>query len=344
MSKLVTIGVPIYKRLNYLPNVLGIIAAQDYADIDLLISDNGLNGTLVPEIVGKHYSKPYRFRQNPATVSGSEHYNQLIDNAIGEYVIILADDDEISPNFVSELVGLMEKHPQAAAALGREETIGEAGNVIRRSKDSVPETLSALEFIRANFGTHQYGFEAFCTFVAKTKELRECGGFPDVWAATSDEDLLMVKLSLGGLIALSTRCTFRKRFYEASGGYAIELKDLAKGIREFVACLDSDARLRKYAASHPTEWREVRGVMVHNVWQTYFIRWAGMYKRRMSAPRWLAAALVMPRDYYRRVLMEVIGSAMAAGLVPIKRHCPRIYNAYKAAKTKFGGKPYDALQ
>ncbi len=335
MSKLVTIGVPIYKRLNYLPNVLSVIAAQDYPDIDLLISDNGLNGALVPEIADKHYSKPYRFRQNPATVSGSEHYNQLIDNATGEYVIILADDDEISPNFVSELVALMEKHPEAAVALGREETIDEAGHLIRRSKDSVPETLSALDFIRANFGTHEYGFEAFCTFVAKTETLRECGGFPDIWAATSDEDLLIAKLSLGGLITFSTRCTFRKRFYEASGGYAIELKDLARGIREFVSCLDSDARLRKYAESHPREWLEAREVLVRNVWQTYLVRWAEMYRKRMSVPRWLVAGFAMPRAYWRRALLVVIRSAMAAVLVPIRKYCPQVYNAYKAAKTRF---------
>src|SRR6476660_5893489 len=142
MRKLVTIGIPIYKRLEYLPNVLKVVEAQDYPEIDLLVSDNGMNGTKVNDLVKKYYSKPYRFRQNGATVSGSIHFTQLIENAQGEYCVILADDDEITPNFVSELVKSLEKHPEASAALGREDTIDEAGNIMRSSKNEVPEVIS----------------------------------------------------------------------------------------------------------------------------------------------------------------------------------------------------------
>lgn len=45
MSKLVTIGIPIYRRLEYLPQVLKIVEEQDYPSIELLVSDNGMNGT-----------------------------------------------------------------------------------------------------------------------------------------------------------------------------------------------------------------------------------------------------------------------------------------------------------
>ena len=70
MRKLVTIGIPIYKRLEYLPNVLRVVEAQDYPEIDILVSDNGMNGTAVSDVVKKHCTRPYRFRQNSATVSG----------------------------------------------------------------------------------------------------------------------------------------------------------------------------------------------------------------------------------------------------------------------------------
>ena len=101
MHKLVTIGVPIYKRLDYLPNVLSKVAAQDHPNIDLLVSDNGMNGTKVSDIVKQHYSQPFRFRQNPETVGPSHHFNQIIHNALGEYVVLLADDDEIVQAVVS---------------------------------------------------------------------------------------------------------------------------------------------------------------------------------------------------------------------------------------------------
>src|SRR5512133_3693762 len=100
LPPVVTIGLPIYKRLEYLPHVLDVISAQDYPSVELLVSDNGQNGDRVLEIVRRHYSKPFRFRQNPATVSISTHFNQLLQEASGKYFITLCDDDEISANYV----------------------------------------------------------------------------------------------------------------------------------------------------------------------------------------------------------------------------------------------------
>jgi glycosyltransferase involved in cell wall biosynthesis len=305
--------------LAYLPHVLKVVESQDYPSIDLLVSDNGMNGTAVPAIVKEHYRRPYRFRQNPSTVSGSRHYNQLIDNADGEYVVILADDDEVSPNFISDLIRLLERHPEASVALAMEEVIDESGNVMRTSRTTVPEKLSGTDFIRATWKTREYGFEALCTFLAKTEKLRACGGFPDIWAATSDEDLLMVKLCLDSSVVFSTRCSFRKRFDEASQGYSIEPRDLARGIREFVTCLDSDPTIKRYSLRHPEEWSELRGYLVNSAWDTYYYRWASMYQRRLPPTRWVAAAFALPFQQYGKAVASTFYRNIKAkiGKIPV---------------------------
>ena len=133
--KLVSIGVPIYKRLEYLPSVLRMVGSQDYPAIELIVSDNGENGTKVQEIIqAEGYARPYRFRQNRSTVNMIPHYNQIIAEATGEYFVTLNDDDEISSNFVTELVHQLEQHPEATLAFARQEIINTAGEVIRKSK------------------------------------------------------------------------------------------------------------------------------------------------------------------------------------------------------------------
>ena len=107
MCDLVTIGVPVYKRLGFLPNVLRSVSEQNYPAIELIVSDNGLNGGEVPQLVRRHYSKPFKFRQSPFIVSMPTHFNQIIQRASGKYFMILCDDDEISPNFVSEMAALL---------------------------------------------------------------------------------------------------------------------------------------------------------------------------------------------------------------------------------------------
>jgi glycosyltransferase involved in cell wall biosynthesis len=316
MKKLVTIGIPIYKRLELLPNVLKVVAAQDYPHIDLLVSDNGLNGSAVPDIVNSNFPRPYRFRQNAATVGISAHFTQLMRNAEGEYFVVLADDDEISPNFVSELVVLLERYPRAVAAFGREETIDQSGHVLRASKETVPEVLSDAEFIRATWGKREYGIESLCTFLAQTERLLACGGFPEIFAGTSDEDLLMVKLCLGNQVAFSTRCSFRKRMDERSMGYALETKDLARGIREFVAKMDADPQILAYAGTHPEEWKELRGYLFDSAWDTYWFRWADLYRRRLPSLQWARAGFVLPMSYHPRVARFLLGACRAAMFAP----------------------------
>ena len=156
--KLVTIGVPFYKRLDYLPNVLRMVAAQDYPLIELIISANGENGARVQEIIKANYHGPYRFRENPSTVSMTVHLNQIIREASGEYFHLLNDDDEISSNFVSGLVGQLELHPEASLAYARLEIINKEGVVVRKSKDNLPAIVSGPDFIRATWERCEFNY------------------------------------------------------------------------------------------------------------------------------------------------------------------------------------------
>lgn len=335
-TPLVTIGIPIYRRLHYLENVLQTVAAQDYPNIELLISDNGMNGSKVQQAADCYYKAPYRFRQNRATVSISKHFNQLIDEARGEYFVLLADDDEITPNYVSALVDQLQRHPQASVAISVQETIDDSGMVIRRSSEAIPELLPGPDFIRAAWGTHDLGHESFSTLLARTSQLRACGGFPDFWKGHANDDALLIKLCLDNYVALDTRCSYRKRFDEASHGWALPIGDLAKGLRDFLHFLDTDSIITEYARLHPTEWGQCKHDLVDMAWKTYFYRWTGLYRDRLTAVQWVGAAFGLPfnRDYYRAVRQTLVGAAVSTVLGPIQKYLPGTYEFYRAAKRR----------
>ena len=97
MRPLVTIAVPLHKRMHFIPDVLRSVAAQDYPEIELLISDNGLNGPELREAVNQYYPKPFTFRRNDEIEEVmSRHFNQLVEAASGKYFVLLCDDDEIN--------------------------------------------------------------------------------------------------------------------------------------------------------------------------------------------------------------------------------------------------------
>ena len=336
MTKLVTIGIPVYRRLDFLPNVLRVANSQDYPDIELIVSDNGMNGSTVHDIVKKYYFRPSRFRQNSSTVGMSIHFNQIINEASGEYFVLLADDDEVSSNYISELTTLLERHTRASVAMSIQETIDVTGVSLKRSSEMVPEMVTGPDFIRAAWGTHEYGYESFSTFVGRTENLVNCGGYPDFCKGTAIDDALIVKLCLDNFVVFSTRCTFRKRYSEASDGYAMDIKDLSKGLKEFLAFLDSDPMIRDFMESHPSQWKESKHYLVEVAWKTYFYRWIDIYKKRLSHREWVRAGFYMPflPNYYRAVAQTLSQSVVGNALKKLEEHMPWAYKIYRTVHPK----------
>jgi glycosyltransferase involved in cell wall biosynthesis len=301
---LVTIALPIWKRLEYLPHILKIIEAQDYPDIELIVSDNGENETRVHDLVKAHYSRPFRFRQNPETVNVSEHFNQILQIAAGEYFVLICDDDEISSNYISTLVQQLENHPEVSVAYSRQEIINGNSVVIRKSKDFPARVIPGAEFIRGLWKTFEFGFEAIGTFMARTSQVVECGGYPDFVRGSGIDNALVIKLCLDSMVALSPECVWRWRVHETGYGWSLSPKGLSTSHLQFMRFLDNDPVIRKLAALRPAEWRELKSMLVENEWQTYFWRWRDIFRDRLSRFEWVKAAFAMPfiLPYYRKVL------------------------------------------
>jgi glycosyltransferase involved in cell wall biosynthesis len=307
MMKLVTIGIPIYRRLEYLPNVLTVVASQDYPNIEVLISDNGMNGQRVPEIVKSHYSRPFKFRQNEITVGLSRHFNQMVHAASGHYFVLLQDDDEISDNYVSELVKHLERHPEASVAISRQEIIDEAGVKLRQSATELPDILSGTEFIRNTWGFNKYKSECLATYLARTEEIKSCGGYPEFRKGSHNDNALLIKLILNGHIVLSSGSVFRYRAHETSHGWSLNIWDLAADSRQFLQFLSNDPVVREFSFSHAGEWKQLKDILVRMAWRTYFYRWKRIYRKRLNFSQWVAAGFALPpiRAYYSNVVWSV---------------------------------------
>lgn len=117
----VTIGLPTYRRGHLLRRALASIAAQNYRDFVLIISDNAGNDpetlAAVKEFSG---SLPEIFlvaqKENIGAVNNLKF---LLAAAETEYFMWLADDDEISPDYLAELVSLLDDDPGTVTAVGR---------------------------------------------------------------------------------------------------------------------------------------------------------------------------------------------------------------------------------
>ena len=109
----VSVLIPTYNSERYLEECLDSVLAQDFRDMEILISDNGSNdGTL--EIIKKFaaYDNRIRWWQNAKNLGMVANHNILLHEAHGEYIKILHSDDTlISPVSIARMAAVLADNP-----------------------------------------------------------------------------------------------------------------------------------------------------------------------------------------------------------------------------------------
>jgi glycosyltransferase involved in cell wall biosynthesis len=106
---LVSIGVPTCERALLLERALKSLVAQDYPNIEIIVSDNASRDE-TPEICERILSKcPFvRYSRNYGRTPALENFRLVLLLSTGKYFMWAADDDLWEPNFVSTLVSCLE--------------------------------------------------------------------------------------------------------------------------------------------------------------------------------------------------------------------------------------------
>jgi glycosyltransferase involved in cell wall biosynthesis len=119
MLPLVTIGIPTYGRPHLLGRALRSVAAQDYRNLEVIVADNCSPGERTIEVVESYRSMipGLRFVRHAENIGALANFFFLLEAASGHYFMWLADDDEISPRYVSALCAVLERNSDAASAV-----------------------------------------------------------------------------------------------------------------------------------------------------------------------------------------------------------------------------------
>ena len=171
----VTIGIPVYKSVDYIRRALESALSQTYPSIEFLIVDDaGYDGSyeIVEEIKREHpkgNAIHVISHQNNLGVSASR--NQIIDEAQGQYLFFMDSDDVIIENTIELMVQNVHKF-DAEIVFGSYEKIETSGEKIIYQYPSL-QLLKEDEL--ASFAYRKYaGIQASaCNYLVKTSVLRE---------------------------------------------------------------------------------------------------------------------------------------------------------------------------
>ncbi len=288
-SPMVTIAIPTLRRPAYLAQAIQSALAQDYTNLEVLVSDNG-SGDETGEVVGGFSDARLRFRQNRETADAAIHWNQCLNEARGQYFVLLSDDDSVTSNFVSALVRCFESHPSATVGFSSCEVIDETGRVVRQlpvaSWELYDGTQFVLDWVWARFPCPP--MTAVSMFF-RTEAARRAGGFLITPRGLHGDNALLIRLALEGDIVFAQDATLRYRVYNSSWGLSAPYKDLARSSAILLRYLDKEVRRKGQRLLTERQQAQLLRGAARMAAKTYLGRVSSIYLRQMTLRQFLNA-------------------------------------------------------
>ena len=117
----VTIGMPTFARAHLIRRALASVASQTYRNFVLVVSDNaGFDNSTLEAIKEYSHLLPEVFLiSQERNIGALNNFKFVLSVSNTEYFMWLSDDDEISPNYLQELVQILDSDLTTVTAMGR---------------------------------------------------------------------------------------------------------------------------------------------------------------------------------------------------------------------------------
>ena len=216
---LVTIAIPTYNRADgYLSETLESALNQTYENLEILVSDN-CSTDHTPDLVKSYSDSRINYIRQEENLGQRGNMNFLVEEASGEYFLMLHDDDQIDPDFIETCMKAADYKSGTGLILTGSRVIDEHGHVLR-TKENLADGMSMEEFILFWYNKKIHMF--FCCSLFGKEALREAGGFHDKYNKYDDVAAeFMCSASHGRIDIREPKANFRE--HPGSGTMASEL-------------------------------------------------------------------------------------------------------------------------
>lgn len=219
-----SIAIPAYK-VEYLNRCIESVLDQDLSDFELIIV-NDASPYDIDSVIEKYHDSRIKYYKNKKNC-GAEHvvdnWNICLSYCSGEFVVLMGDDDEMMPGYLSTFNKLIDEFPNLNVYHCRSYIINEKSEPISITQ-SWPKWESVYENIwhRMNFVRSQY----ISDFVYKREFLLERNGFYKLPLAWASDDITSFEAAIGKGIAHTQEPLFcyRQSHTTISNSGSAELK------------------------------------------------------------------------------------------------------------------------
>jgi glycosyltransferase involved in cell wall biosynthesis len=197
----ISICIPTFNRVHLLPNAIESVLNQSEQDFELIICDDGSSdGT--PNLMSQFPDTRIKYIRHLQNIGKSNNMRSGFEAASGEYFIKFDDDDQLTPEFLSRTVAVLDQD-STIDFVGTDHWIIDINNIRDEAKTventrrwgrqnlpaGVVDNLLEVVFVNQSF---QIGATLF-----RRQTLQELGFMQPNWQNCEDNDLF-VRLALAG--------------------------------------------------------------------------------------------------------------------------------------------------
>lgn len=230
----VSIIIPTYNRAIYLEAAIASALAQDYKDLEVVISDNA--STDNTELVAKAFSRDLRVKyfKNPENIGMVRNWHKAVfEYAQGEWFLILSDDDIlINSKFISQAMKIVESSKDVNVVYSNSYVYDESLQMVKRL--TLPfENIENGPKVFSKRGTVDPQDFALCNVLFDRKKAIQLGAFSNSMNLSCDTELFL-RLCLRGNVGVVPEYS---SIYRVHSGNL--LKTVSKNTELIVGSLDS---------------------------------------------------------------------------------------------------------
>ena len=170
---LVTIGIPTYNRADkFLISSLKSALCQTYKNIEIIVSDNC--STDNTESIVKDLTDPrVRYTKHPHNIGANNNFNYCIEQARGQYFLLLPADDLIDEDFIETCMNAVDGDTEVGIIRTGTRVVNGLGEIQAECLNPA-KGLSTEDFLLAWFNNEITLY--LCSTLFNTKRLKEIGG------------------------------------------------------------------------------------------------------------------------------------------------------------------------
>jgi glycosyltransferase involved in cell wall biosynthesis len=134
---LVSILIPAYSG-RFFAACLDSALAQTYPNVEIVVCDDAPDSTIEALVGAQVGRRPIRYLRNPVRLGVRANYRRCFEEARGEFVKFLCDDDLLAPTCVARLLDAFRRAPDVTLATSHRQRIDANGDRLGEQPATIP--------------------------------------------------------------------------------------------------------------------------------------------------------------------------------------------------------------